>query len=86
MGILRFDFLHAAAHGSVLNFASNVAALVYFALQNTIDYDIGFPMMVSMVAGAYVGSHYGLRHGARWIKPLFVGITAALMLRILTTA
>jgi uncharacterized protein len=83
VGLLRFDFVRAAAHGRVLNFASNLSALVLFALHGRVDYLVGLPMMAAMLVGAYIGSHVGMRHGARWIKPLFVAVSAGLLLRLL---
>lgn len=78
-----FDFVHAAGHARVLNFASNAAALTLFALERSVVWSIGLPMFVAMLAGAWVGSHVGLKHGARWIKPLFVGVTTVLLARLL---
>lgn len=83
VGIQRFDFVRAAGHARVLNFTSNLGALAFFALNDTVDYRVGLPMMAAMLAGAYVGSHVGLKHGARWIKPLFVTMSLALMARLL---
>lgn len=83
VGVHRFDFVRAAGHARVLNFASNAAALAFFAIQGRVDYAVGLPMMGAMVAGAYVGSHVGLKHGDRWIKPLFVAMTLVLFLRVL---
>lgn len=82
LGVTHFDFLRAAGHGRILNFASNLAALALFAIRGHVDYAVGFPMMVSMMAGAYVGSHFGMRHGTRWIKPLFVAMTSVILLRL----
>ncbi|MBI2077711.1 MAG: TSUP family transporter [Euryarchaeota archaeon] len=82
LGVTRFDFLRAAGHGRILNFASNLAALALFAIRGHVDYAVGFPMMLSMMAGAYVGSHFGMRHGTKWIKPLFVAMTSVILLRL----
>lgn len=83
LGVSRLDFLRAAGHGRILNFASNLAALVLFALRGHVDFLVGLPMMASMMAGAYVGSHFGIRHGTRWIKPLFVTMTTVILVRLL---
>jgi uncharacterized protein len=85
LGVQGFDFVRAAGHGRVINFATNLAALTLFALRGVVDYRVGVPMMFSMMAGAYVGSHFGLRHGKRWIKPLFVAMTSVILLRLLQT-
>lgn len=79
---LGFGFLRAAGQGRVLNFASNLSALVYFALRGQVDYAVGLPMMGAMVTGGYAGSRFGIRHGVKWIRPLFLGMTLALMARL----
>jgi len=38
-----------------------------------------------MAAGGYVGSHVNLKHGDRYLKPLFVGVTVVLAARIAWT-
>lgn len=83
VGLAGFDFLKAAGHGRVLNFATNLGALLLFAFQRTVDYSVGLPMMAAMLAGAFLGSTYGIRHGARFIKPLFAAVSLALMGKLL---
>lgn len=83
VALLGFDFLRAAGHARVLNFGSNLGALLLFALRDSVDYAVGLPMFAAMLAGAFAGSHFAIRHGARWIKPLFVAVTLALLLRLL---
>lgn len=82
VGILRMDFVRAAGLGRVLNFTSNLAALTLFALKDSVLWEYGLPMMAAHVAGAYLGSHVGLKHGARWLKPLFVTVSILLMARL----
>jgi uncharacterized protein len=82
LGVPQFDFLRSAANGRVLNFATNLAALVLFAIKGAVVYVVGLPMMLSMMAGAYFGSHYGMKHGATWVKPLFVTMTGLILVRL----
>jgi uncharacterized protein len=82
VAILGYGFRKAAALGRVLNFASNAGALSYFLGKGLIAWEYGLPMAAATLAGGWVGSHVGLTHGDRWLKPLFVAITVALMVRI----
>lgn len=82
VAILGYGFRKAAALGRVLNFASNAGALSYFLGKGLIAWEFGIPMAVATLAGGWVGSHVGLKHGDRWLKPLFVVVVAALMLRV----
>ncbi len=76
-------FLQATANGRVLNFGSNVGALVYFALVGNVDWTVGLVMAAGTVTGSYVGSRSNIRTGAKWVRPLFVVIAVALLARII---
>ncbi|MHB8634754.1 MAG: sulfite exporter TauE/SafE family protein [Thermoplasmatota archaeon] len=80
-----YAFRSAAALGRVLNLASNASALSYFVAAHQVAWAVGIPMAALMAAGGWAGSHVTLRHGDRWLKPLFVSVTVALMLRLLWT-
>jgi uncharacterized protein len=45
-------------------------------------YALGLPLLIAMLVGAYVGSHYGMKHGVAWVKPLFVTMTSLILLRL----
>lgn len=79
---LGFGFVKSAALGRVLNFASNAAALAVFIWHDSVVWEVGIPMAVGMGAGGWIGSHTTIRHGERFLKPLFVLISLALMVRI----
>ena len=82
VALLGYGFRKAAALGRVLNFASNAAALAYFIGVDKVAWEYGLPMAVAMLAGGWTGSHVGMKHGDRWLKPLFVAITLVLMVRL----
>ena len=83
VSLLGYGFRRAAALGRVLNLASNLSALAYWILSGRVVWAVGIPMAVSMAAGGWVGSHVTLKHGDRYLKPLFVAITGALAIRLL---
>lgn len=85
VSFLGYGFRRAAALGRVLNLGSNVSALAYYIVAGRVDWGVAIPMAVSMGAGGWVGSHVTLKHGDRWLKPLFVAITLALLGRLLGT-
>ncbi len=47
--VFGFDFLSAAGNAKVLNFASNIGALVLFMVLGQVDYVIGLIMAISMI-------------------------------------
>ncbi|MGB0652901.1 MAG: TSUP family transporter [Thermoplasmatota archaeon] len=78
-----FGFLRAAAHGRVLNFGSNIAALLFFLAVGQVDFEAGLPMMAATMVGATVGSRFAICHGDRWVKVLFVVMAGVLAVRLL---
>jgi uncharacterized membrane protein YfcA len=77
--MMGMDFVGAAAHAKTLNFASNIGAVAVFVSAGLVDYTLALPMGAAMVCGAWVGTRMALNHGARYVRPLFVGMTALLV-------
>ncbi|MFB6365008.1 sulfite exporter TauE/SafE family protein [Paenibacillus elgii] len=77
--MLGFDFVGASANAKVLNFASNIASLASFFWLKSVHLGYGLPMGLSMIAGSIVGSQVAIRQGSKYVKPLFIGITAILI-------
>lgn len=75
--------VRAAAHGRVLNFGSNIGALAYFAVVGNVDWLVGLVMATGTLTGGFLGARFGIRHGQRWVRPLFVAVALALLVRLL---
>ena len=76
----------AAGNSKVLNFVSNFASLVMFAVNGKIYYMLGIPIGLAMIAGARLGSKIAIKNGAKVIKPIFVTIALVLTLKLLLDA
>ena len=81
MGLLR-----ATAHTKLLNFASNLGAMMVFSLVAQPWWGTGLLMGLAQVAGAQVGARLAVRVGARMIRPLLVVVSLALAARLLWQA
>jgi uncharacterized membrane protein YfcA len=81
--LLGYNLRRATAGTKVLNFTSNIASLIFFALAGQVVWQVGLPMGVAQMAGAWVGSHLVIRHGTRLIRPLLVAVSLAISLRLL---
>lgn len=76
-----FDFLGAAGNAKVLNFASNLGALILFMVLGEVNYLYGLIMAASMIAGSYVGAMFAIKQGVGYVKVLFIVVTALLILK-----
>ncbi len=78
-----YGVLKATAHTKLLNFSSNIGSLAVFVFSGATWWAVGFAMALAQVAGASIGSRLAMRVGARLIKPLLVGTSTAMALRLL---
>lgn len=76
---LGWDFLHASAAAKRLNFATNVAALAWFIPAGHVVWALSLPMAVANVLGSSVGTKLALRHGAGFVRGVFLVVVAALV-------
>jgi len=79
--VLGYDFLHASATAKLLNWASNFSALMLFAYQGHIWWHVVIWTALANVAGSLVGSRLALRHGAGFVRGVFVLVVLALVLK-----
>lgn len=70
--VFGFSFVNASANSKVLNLGSNFMSLFLFAINGKINYLIGFPVAISMMLGAMVGSKTAIEKGNKFVKPIFI--------------
>jgi hypothetical protein len=78
-----YDFLRAAATTKVLNLATNFGALVLFMATGNVLYAIALPMAAFNIAGGFLGAHFAVRGGNRFIRTVFLVVVAALIVKVL---
>jgi len=83
VALLGYRITRATAGTKILNFTSNFASLLWFAGHGLVLWKIGLVMGMAQVAGAWLGSHLAIRHGARIIRPLLVLISLLVSLKLL---
>lgn len=85
VSLLGADLRAATAKTKVLNFASNIAALLFFLLGGKIVWIVGLVMGVGQYLGARAGAGLVLRSGARIVRPMLVAASLAVTARIVWT-
>ncbi len=78
---LGWDFLHASAAAKRLNLAANVAALAWFIPHGHVVWALAIPMAVANVAGSSVGTRLALKHGAGFVRGVFLVVVGGLILK-----
>ncbi|MDM9618792.1 hypothetical protein A6U87_16315 [Rhizobium sp. AC44/96] len=83
VSLAGFGMLKATAHTKMLNFGSNIGALVVFVSFGATLWKIGLIMGVCQFLGAQLGSRLAMRTGARLIKPLLVIVCVAFAIKLM---
>ncbi len=81
--VLGHDFVRAAGHTKVMNFASNLAALVLFALAGAVCWLPGLAMGGGQLIGGRLGAHLAMTRGARFVRPIFLAMAALVALKLI---
>lgn len=78
---LGYDFLNASAAAKLLNVATNLSALMIFISKGHIWWRLGLLMAIANVAGSLIGSRLALKHGAGFVRVVFIAVVGALILK-----
>ena len=82
VGIFGFDFLSASASAKVINWATNIASVIYFAGSGNIIYQYAAPMAVCNVLGATIGTRLAIAKGSRFVRIFFLVIVCGLIAKL----
>lgn len=79
VGIFGFSFLAASASAKLVNVATNLSALAYFAYSGQILYHIGIPMAVCNIIGSQIGSRLAIAKGSGFVRVFFLLIVSVII-------
>lgn len=79
--IFGLDFLHASASAKVINFATNIGALIFFAFSGVVNGTLGLMMAAFNMFGAFCGVRLAVLHGSRFIRVFFVFTSVGLLIK-----
>jgi uncharacterized membrane protein YfcA len=83
VSLFGFGIVQATARTKLLNFTSNFAALIMFALGGKVVWVIGLTMGVAQLLGGWIGAHVAIANGAKVIRPLLVLMCIAMAVKLL---
>jgi len=82
--LLGYGVVRATAHTKLLNFTSNLAALLLFLIAGKVVWGVGLVMGAGQFAGAQAGSRLAMARGAKVIRPLLGLVCLAMAIRLLS--
>lgn len=85
VGIFGFNFLSASASAKVVNLATNLASVIYFAATDQLLYGLGLSMAACNIVGALVGTHLAIAKGSKFVRVFFLVMVVALIAKLAQT-
>ena len=77
--LFGYDFVIGAGNGRILNLASNIGALIIFITSGKVVFLTGLTMGIAMILGATLGARMAVKTGVRYVRPLFLVVSIALI-------
>ncbi|GAB6145382.1 TSUP family transporter [Desulfocicer niacini] len=82
MVLLGMNMTRASGFTKIMNFTSNIVALVSFVIGGNVLYSVGLVMACGQILGAVIGSSLAIQKGARFIRPVFLTVIFLTILRL----
>jgi uncharacterized protein len=79
--VLGYDFLHASASAKLINWCSNFSAIVLFVLKGHMWWQLALTMAAANVIGSLLGTRLALRHGAGFVRWMFIVVVSVLIIK-----
>nr|WP_319392505.1 TSUP family transporter [uncultured Desulfobacter sp.] len=80
---MGMDMTQATGTTRVMNFVSNITALVLFIAGGNVLYTAGLIMAAGQIIGANVGSGLAIKRGAPFIRPIFLTMVFLTIVRLI---
>lgn len=82
VSLLGYDFLQASAKAKIVNFATNLGALLFFVPHGSVVWGLALLLGAANVGGSYLGSRMAIASGTRFIRTVFLVVVAALIVKV----
>lgn len=83
VSLVGFNMAKATAHTKILNFTSNIASLMFFAVGGHIVWLAGLIMAAGQLIGGQLGAKLVVSKGTRLVRPLIVVVTLVMSAKLL---
>lgn len=83
LSLRGFELTRATAYTKVVNLTSNAASLLVFLWAGSVVFKIALVMIAGQLIGARLGSGMVLKHGAPFVRVVFLSVVFALTAKLL---
>jgi len=81
-GLLALPLRQASAEAKAVNAASNLAALLLFALRGAVLWRLALPMALGQLVGGWLGAHLAIHGGDRVVRFVLLAVVSALVVKL----
>jgi uncharacterized membrane protein YfcA len=82
VGLFGYDFLSASASSKLVNVATNLTSLAYFAYTGHILWQVALPMAACNMLGSTLGARLALKRGVGFVRVLFLVVVCGIILKL----
>ncbi|PSV31132.1 hypothetical protein C9J44_20060 [Photobacterium sp. GB-27] len=83
VAIAKFGLVEATARTKILNFTSNIAALIFFIIAGLPLWKLGLIMAAGGFIGARLGAHIVINKGQKFIRPMVIIMSMIMAIKLL---
>lgn len=83
MLLLGYSMVRATAYTKVMNFTSNATALLFFLLAGQVQLVAGLVMGAGQFLGARIGARLVITKGAAFVRPVFITMVLAVLIKLI---
>ncbi|MDB4953241.1 MAG: hypothetical protein JWO36_810 [Myxococcales bacterium] len=76
------SLVNASADAKVVNFASNLAAVIVFTRDGVVAWEIALPMACGQLSGGILGAHLAMKGGARVVRIAVLVVSGSLVAKL----
>lgn len=76
-------FLEAAGTRKIASLSFAITSLIVYIAADIVIWSYGLTLLAGGAIGGYVGAHYGIKKGEKWVRQLFIAIVAVSAIQIL---
>ena len=83
VGAVGLAFIEASAIAKIVNTATNLGAILWFASHGNVLIGLGLAMGAANLAGSQIGSRLAIAKGSTWVRKVFLVVVLALLIRLI---
>ncbi|WP_291792410.1 TSUP family transporter, partial [Brevibacterium sp.] len=80
VALIGFSFLQASASGKIVNWATNLGALLFFVPAGHVIWPLGLAVAVGNITGGWLGARTAIRLGSGFVRIVFIVVAGLLVL------